>query len=259
MKIKYLVGIALSICVAGLVAWFWGPSAESQPKVEKPGQAKVHKKTVLSKKSTAEHAKPRRRKESSEHPYSPEDKRMADAIESALEAENLPATIAAAEAALKSPNPDVRRDAVDALGWFGEQALAELTIWMADKDEEVAQAAMGHWEEGVSELEDANERIKIALFAINTIADKDALTMIGGQFANAATELIDEEENEKVAAQKRTEVVQALVDMIEGDKESSAAAAREIYEDVTGNKWISVDEAEKYLKDPDNYEAPDGE
>ena len=83
--------------------------------------------------------------------------------------------------------------------------------------------------------------------------------MIGGQFANAATELIDEEEDETRASQKRTEVVQVLVDIIEGGKPARAEAAREIYEDVTGNKWISVNEAEKYLKDPDNYEEPDDE
>ena len=83
--------------------------------------------------------------------------------------------------------------------------------------------------------------------------------MIGSQFANAATELIDEEEDEALASQKRTEVIQALVDMIEGGKPAHVEAASEIYEDVTGNKWISVDEAEKYLRDPDNYEEPDSE
>ena len=168
-------------------------------------------------------------------------------------------SVAAAEKALKSTNPDVRRDAVDALGWFGEEALAELTVWMADADEDVAQAAMGHWEDAVSELEDANERLQTSLFALNTLTDKDALTMIGSQFANAATELIDEEEDEALASQKRTEVIQALVDMIEGGKPAHVEAASEIYEDVTGNKWISVDEAEKYLRDPDNYEEPDSE
>ena len=201
----------------------------------------------------------RRKKQADESSYSPADKKLSDAIQSALEDEDFSAVAAAAERAMKSSNPEVRREAVDALGWFGEKALAELTVWMADADEDVAQAATSHWEDGVADIEEADERLKVSLFAINTITDRDALEVIGSQFANAATELIDGEEDETRAAQKRQEVLQALVDMIEDGKPAHAAAAREIYEDVTGNKWISIDEAEKWLRDPDSYEEPDGE
>ena len=192
-----------------------------------------------------------------EHPYSEADKQLSEAIQAAMAAEDMVAVVKAAKLALSSPNPDVRHDAVDALGWFGEDALPELTVWMADRDEDVAQAAVNHWEQGVSEIEDAGDRLKISLFALNTITDEDALAMIGSHFANAATELIDDEEDEAMAAQKRTEVVQALADIIAEGKEQCANAAREAYEDVTGNKWISIEEAEKYLKDPDNYEEPE--
>ena len=264
MKSKNLVWmmalLAAVVLIGGLV-WLAQDDtksrrgAQSQQSEKKSGKER----TRASKADKSARPKPNRQRMDSEHPYSPADKRLSDAIQDALEEEDLSAVVAAAEKALKSPNPDVRRDAVDALGWFGEKALAELTIWMADADEDVAQAAMDHWEEGVSELEDANERLQTSLFALNTLTDKDALTMIGGQFANAATELIDEEDDETRASQKRTEVVQVLVDMIEGGKPAHAEAAREIYEDVTGNKWISVEEAEKYLRDPDNYEEPDDE
>ena len=270
MKRKNLVWVfvlAVAVVVVGGYVWLSRDDTTSrqrgkgQQTKQKVGKDRVLRsklvRTAKSDKSARE--KPRLKRRSGEHPYSAADQRLSDAIQEALEKEDLSAVIEAAEKALKSPNPDVRHDAVDALGWFGEKALTELTIWMADADEDVAQAAMGHWEEGVSELEDAKERLQTSLFALNALTDKDALTMIGGQFANAATELIDEEDDETRASQKRTEVVQALVDMIEGDKPASAEAAREIYEDVTGNKWISVGEAEKYLRDPDNYEEPDDE
>lgn len=263
MKTKSLawmtVFVAAVIGVGGYV-WFVRDDTKPRQQVEQGQQAK--KKVGGNRNAKAKRAdreKPKRRRMDSEHPYSPADQKLSDAIQDALEKEDLSAVVAAAEKALKSTNPDVRRDAVDALGWFGEEALAELTVWMADSDEEVAQAAMDRWEESVSELEDANERLQTSLFALNTLTDKVALTMIGSQFANAATELIDEEEDEARASQKRTEVIQALVDMIEGGKPAHVEAASEIYEDVTGNKWISVDEAEKYLRDPDNYEEPDSE
>lgn len=260
---KYLGWLIALVLTLGVVGLFWGrtPDEKADPQMaQKP--AVKEKKPNKSKKTAAKtekrsRQKPQTRKMSTEHPYSPADKQLADSIQIALENEDFDATAAATSKALKSPNPDVRRDAVDALGWFGEKALAELTVWMADADEDVAQAAMDHWEQGVSELDQADERLQVSLYALNVLTDTDALTMIGSEFANAATELIDDEENEARASQKRTEIVQALVDMIEGDKPASAEAAREIYEDVTGNKWISVDEAEKYLRDPDNYEEPD--
>lgn len=259
MKIRLLTWLMVLGTVAILVGgYFWlVPDSKGTQQVERSRQ--TEKKRNKIQRRAAKSDKPNLRQRRNEHPYSPADKRLSDAIQDALEKEDVAAVIAAAEAARKSPNADVRHDAVDALGWFGEQTLAELTVWMADSDEDVSQSAMNHWEEGVSELEDANERLQTSLFALNTLTDKDALMMIGSHFANAATELIDGEDDESRAAQMRTEVVQALVDMIEGEKPAHAEAARELYEDVTGNKWISVDEAEKYLKDPDNYEEPDEE
>lgn len=258
-SLAWMTVFVVAVIVGGGYVWLMRDDAKPR-QAEQRQQVKKKvggKRTAKVKRTDRE--KPKSRRMDSEHPYSPADQKLADAIEEALEKEDLSSVVAAAEKALKSTNPDVRRDAVDALGWFGEEALAELTVWMADADEDVAQAAMGHWEDAVSELEDANERLQTSLFALNTLTDKDALTMIGSQFANAATELIDEEEDEALASQKRTEVIQALVDMIEGGKPAHVEAASEIYEDVTGNKWISVDEAEKYLRDPDNYEEPDSE
>lgn len=265
MKVKFRTWMMLLGTVVILVGGYFllAPSG-SEPQLEDKKSQRVKKKsgrnrTRAARSDKTDREKPRSRRKTSEHPYSPADKMLSDAIEEALEEEDISAIVEVAEKALKSTNPDLRHDVVDALGWFGEEALAELTVWMADADEDVAQSAMNHWEEGMSELDNANERLQTSLYALNVLTDPDALTMIGSHFANAATELIDEEDDEGRASQKRTEVVQALVDMIEGDRPASAEAACEIYEDVTGSKWISVDEAEKYLRDPDNYEEPDDE
>jgi len=197
--------------------------------------------------------------DSKEHPYSDSDKRLARAMQEALDADDYEAVMKTTAEALKAENPDVRHNAVEALGWYGVQALPELTICMADKDEDVAQAAMNHWEEGVAEMDDADEKLQISLYAINTLSDVDTLTMMSSHFASAAIELIDGEEDPDAAAQKRLEVVQSLVDVIEGENEKSAEAAREAYDEITGSPWVSIEEAEKYLGDPENYEAPDSD
>ncbi len=187
----------------------------------------------------------------------PADRNLAESVQNALDREDYAATLKAAGKALNSTNAEVRLHAVEALGWFGKRALAELTPCMADSDENVAQSAANAWELALSEIEDAKERFDVALLALTTISAKDPLRMIGSQFANAATDLIEGIEDEQSAAEKRIGVVQAVADIICGDQPSQAAAAREIYEEITGHEWLNVEEAEKYLSDPENYEPPE--
>ena len=261
-KTALLAVAAVAVAIAG---WFYlSDSKESnQPSPKKPkltvraNREKPKRPTIKKSKSAKRGEKPVFDFDSAEHPYSAADKKLARSLQEALDVDDYDAVLKATSEALKSNNPDVRHNAVDALGWYGEQALPELTVCMADPDEDVAQAAMNHWEEGVAEMEDANEKLQVALYAINTLTDADTLSIVSSHFAQAATELIDSEEDEAAASQKRVEVIQALVDTIEGEGEKGANAAREAYEEITGSEWISIDEAEKYLADPDNYEAPE--
>lgn len=185
------------------------------------------------------------------------DQKLYDAVQDAWDSEDFGQTVKCALTAYKSSNPEVRQQAVDALGWFGEKALPELTPMMADSDEGVASSAQSAWELALSEVESAAERVGIAQLALQTISNADALQMIGSQFANAASDLINGEENEEKANGYRKDVVQGIVDIM-GDKSNAARteAAKEIYESVTCHEWVSIEEAEKYLANPENYEPP---
>ena len=186
------------------------------------------------------------------------DRKLAEAIQAAQDAEDFNATLAAAQAAYKSANAELRQAAVEALGMLGDRALPELTPMMADPNEDVARAAMDAWELGLADVEKASDRVSIAKLALLAISDKDALTMIGGQFSAAATDFIDSAEDDEKALRRRVEVVQTVVDMIADEKCATRSnAAGEIYEEITGRAWCGIDEAEKYLRDPDNYEPPE--
>ena len=187
------------------------------------------------------------------------DRKLANNIQDALDDEDLEEISALAEEAQKSENPELRQHAVEALGWFGEEALPELTVWMSDPDEDVAQEAMNQWTSALSEVEKAEDRFEIAFAAFRTISDVNNLESIGTEISNAATELIDGAPNEEAASKQRVNVVQLLAEMIVDGPEKNGNAAKEAFEDITGSKWISVDEAEKYLQDPDNYEAPESD
>lgn len=186
------------------------------------------------------------------------DRRRCEALEAAQSGGRFKEVRDAALEAYRSNEPGVRELAVEALEWFGEKALPELTTMMGDKDEDVAQTAMSAWQTGLSEITDSSERALTAQLALKTISDPVALEMIGAEFANAATEMIDDAEDDRQAGECRTQVVQAIVDMM-GDESSQSrtAAAKEVYEAVTGHEWVSVEEAERYLGNPDDYESPE--
>lgn len=190
--------------------------------------------------------------------FTAEERALCEALQAATDEDDFERVLKIAEEVLKSKNPAVRENVVEALSWFGEKALPELTPLMGDKDEDVAKAAMSAWESALSEIENARARLETAGLALKTISDKDALTTIGAQYSCAAQEWIDSTDDEEKAMERRVSVIQTLVDVLEGDAGlTRLEAAKEVYEDVTGHEWRSIDEAEIYLKDPDNYELPE--
>ena len=160
--------------------------------------------------------------------------------------------------AVQSSDPAARMHAVDSLGWFGAEALPELTTLMGDPDEDVAQSAINAWESSIFEIDDSADRFKITNMALNALYSRDALQFIGSQFSIAATEYVDAAEGENAVFNRRVEVVQAIVDMIGSQNSALSKVGRDLYDEITGHEWESLDEAERYLADPDNYEPADG-
>jgi hypothetical protein len=184
------------------------------------------------------------------------DRKLCEAVQEALDANDAERTIAAAIQLMSSTDPEARSHAVDALGWFGVEALPELTALMGDANEDVAQNAINSWESGLSEIEEPSTRLKLSDMAMNALESKDALESIGAQFSVAATEYMDEDGTDEEVSNRRVEVLQSLVNMIGSPNKRLSDVGHELYEEITGYEWISVSEAELYLRDPDNYEPP---
>ena len=92
---------------------------------------------------------------------------------------------------------------------------------------------------------------------MSALNDANQLDTIGTHFSGAATEYIDEPDDDKTQNQRRVEVVQSLAEMILEGNANASTTGKELYEEITGNKWISLEEAEKYVANPDKYEPPD--
>ena len=185
------------------------------------------------------------------------DRELCEAVQSAMDADDGGKTIELCSKLMASSDPVARSHAVDALGWFGAEALPELTTLMGDPDDDVAQSAVNAWESGIFEIDDAKVRFKVTGIALRALSNEDALQSISSQYSNAATELIDSAEGEEAALDMRTMVIQSVVDIIDSSNKRLSDLGRELYEDITGNEWLNLTEAEKYLNDPDNYEPPE--
>ena len=171
-------------------------------------------------------------------PYPPGDQKIMAAADAAIEKDDLEGARSLAEEALKSDNADLKEKVVDALGWFGEAAMAELTPFMSDANEEVAKAAADHWVDALQNIEDDGVKAGVVELSLKSIRNKDILEDVA---------------NELIGLDERA-AVQVIANVMEGESSPAAEAARETYETITGEKWSGVDAAEKWLQK--NYKPP---
>jgi len=172
----------------------------------------------------------------------PQEKALAERIEKALDDENFEAAAKCAEEALKCPSAEVRQSMVDTLGWFGSQALPELTPFLADADEDVRDSAMDEWSSALSDIESDKDRIATVELAMSVLEDEDSLETISDEYIGV---------DEKLA-------VESLLRIIEGGgSKGGIAKAKETYEFVTGDEFVSRAAAEKWIAE--EYEPPEPE
>ena len=170
---------------------------------------------------------------------SPEDRKLRDAIDDALEKEDLAAVRALSAKALNSGSAEVRQEMVDALGNFGVKALPELTPFLADADEDVRDSAMNEWSVAVSSIENESEKLGIVELAMHVLSNEDSLETISGEYIGA---------DEKLAVESLLRIIEA------GGSEQGIAKAKETYEFVTGEEFVDRATAEKWVEE--EYEPP---
>ena len=177
-------------------------------------------------------------RDSDGRPYPPSEQKIMAAAAAAIENDDLKAAIGLADKALVSGNKYLREAVVDALGWFGAPAMAELTPFMSDPDKDVAEAASSHWKDALQEIDDDGMKAGVTEMSAMALKDKDLLE-------DVASELIGIDE---LAA------IQVIVNVIE-DGGAGVDAAREVYEIITDEEWGDIDTAEAWLQE--NYDPGD--
>lgn len=170
----------------------------------------------------------------------PAEKKLAADIEKALDEENFELAKKCAPLAMACKDVEIRQSMVDTLGWFGEKAIPELTPFIADPDEDVAESAMNEWDMAVSSIEDEGRKIGVVEMAMQVLSDDDALESISNEYIGV---------DEKLA-------VESLLRIIEGGGSAKGIEkAKETYEFVTGDEFTDRAAAEKWVAE--EYQPPD--
>lgn len=229
---------------------------------------KAKKRVKQAKRTVQDKVKPQRRNGGaavSEEDYpelKPADRKTAVALQVALDADDFSAVKAAAKEAVRSSDPELRKQAVDALAWFGDKALPELTALLADPDEEVAAAALDAASTALSDMDDAEIQFATSASYMEILAsNSDAVDAFATTLSSAADSICipEDDDNPKdvaKAAANRNLVVSTFGKMIAtGGK--LAEETKEAYSFVTGHDWVSQQEANRWARDPDGYEPPE--
>ena len=174
--------------------------------------------------------------------YPPEEQEIMKKAEAAIDNDDLESARELSEVAVNSKNKELRESVVDALGWFGKDAMAELTPYLSDPDAEIADSAKSQWMDALQELEDDGEIAGVVESALKSLRDKEMIEEVADELT-----CIDE-----LAA------IQALVNVIEGGASQTAKdVSKEVYNSITDEDWSGVDAAENWLQE--NYELPDAD
>jgi len=170
------------------------------------------------------------------------EQKTIERIQEALDNEDLSALRKLLPHVRASSSVTVRRECVDALGWFGEKALVELTSFLSDVDSDVAQSAFNAWDSAVDQIDDEKFRV--------TVAQDVMLTLVDGEMVDNVSAKIKGALDAKLA-------VDAVLEILSKAKRGSAAdkAARETYEFVTGEPFTDAEAAAVWLKE--NYTPPE--
>lgn len=172
--------------------------------------------------------------------YSAEDQQFFARADKAVENDDVEDVRLLAADIAKSTNRDLREKVIESLGWFGEETLAEMTPFLSDKDEKIAEKAHDEWVTALQSVEDDGLKAGAIELALGALADKSMIE-------DVANELVGIDE---LAA------IQVIANIMDSGSPASAQV-KETYETITGEEWSGVDAAEAWLQE--NYEIPDAQ
>ncbi|MCQ2389791.1 MAG: HEAT repeat domain-containing protein [Kiritimatiellae bacterium] len=164
---------------------------------------------------------------------SPQDRRLFDEVDKALNAEDFTTVQELAKLMGNSTNEIVRLRAIEALGWFNEEALPELTPFLVDQDENVRDAAQDLWLSALGQVEDERVKATIIEATMGVIKDRDMLEDIAFNLNELST----------------FTAIESVVALINSENPDVVDVALESYSFLTGEEYTTFEAAQAWVNE----------
>ena len=132
---------------------------------------------------------------------------------------------------MNNPDPEIRSEAVGVFAWAGVKGLADLSIMLADPNEDVAQEAADAWENAIDEISDDAAKAQVLAAGIKTMTNEE----------NAESAIMLYDTMDGYIA------VPALVSIIQNGTPVASKVAREHYEFFTDESYTSPEAAAQWV------------
>lgn len=163
----------------------------------------------------------------------PAERKLAHSVQDALDNDDRAALHALIADVRNSPNPQIRRDFVDALGWFGKDSIGDLAAFLCDKDADVREQAGDHWQTAISEFDDDVIKVEIVEETLKTVDDQRIIELLAAEYNGM---------DEKLA-------IESIIKVMVAGKHYAVQAAKEAYEFITGEEYTSAADARAWIED----------
>ena len=176
-----------------------------------------------------------KRKKYADLPLAPQDQEIVSATELIVNNEDINAALNLAPKVAKASRTEVRMAAVEMLSWFGKKAIAELTPYLADRDEGVAMEAAAQWKRIFANECDDAEKLSMAELVLNRLTSDSMLEDLD----------LDDMFND-VDERAAVETIIAVI------RKGNAAGVRRVkaaYETITGETWKDEATARKWVNE----------
>ena len=169
------------------------------------------------------------------NPWPEAQRALMRTIVDAAEADDFAAVAARAKEVIGCENDDLRERYVEELGWFGAQALGDLIPFIADANEDVAEAARSQITDAFQDVDTDAEKAAVYTLLSRAVVDAEMLESL----------------SDELGAMDEVIALQAIVDTLADGTPEAQEAAKAAYKEITDADWTDIDAAEEWLRE--NY------
>ena len=161
---------------------------------------------------------------------------FAKMLQSALDVDNEERVFRLVRLALDNEDPELRRDALKSLSWYGERAISEMIPFLNDPDDSIASEAFNMIDDTLDDIEDTASMVGLVeLLTVNYATEEDQVESVLS----------------KLEAVEPSMAAQSILNMLKKTDRQSLLATliRAEYRDITGENYFSDVLSRKWIRE----------